>query len=99
MSEAVEEKATEGTALMQTDHGARGGVVAVMTRRAGRRGGEAKAAIGCDELGGARCSQAWRAPFIHAEVEAGATQHGFDAQRKTGGGGRPALYSTRRGRL
>jgi hypothetical protein len=25
------------------------------------------------------------------EVEAGATQCGFDAQRKTGGGGRPAL--------
>jgi hypothetical protein len=42
-------------------------------------GGKAKAATGCDELGGARCSQARRAPFIHAEVEVGATQRGFDA--------------------
>jgi hypothetical protein len=93
-SEAVEEKATEGTALMQTDHGPRGGGGAVMMRRAGRRGGEAKAATGCDELEGARCSQARRTPFIHAEVEAGATQRGFDAQRKTGGGGRPALMAS-----
>jgi hypothetical protein len=52
MSEAVEEKAAEGTALMQVDHGPRGGGEAVMARRAGRRGGEAKAVTGCDELGG-----------------------------------------------
>jgi hypothetical protein len=65
-----------------------------MMRRAGRRGGEAKAATGCDELGGARSSQARQAPFIHAEVEAGATQRGFDAQRKTDGGGRPALMAS-----
>jgi hypothetical protein len=38
-----------------------------------------------------RCSQARRAPFIHAEVEAEAVQCRFDAQRKTGGGGRLAL--------
>jgi hypothetical protein len=41
-----------------------------------------------------RCSQARRAPFIHAELEAGATWHGFDAQRKTSGGGRPALMAS-----
>jgi hypothetical protein len=41
-----------------------------------------------------RCSQARRAPFIHAEVEAGVTQRGFDAQRKTGGGGRPVLMAS-----
>jgi hypothetical protein len=35
-----------------------------------------------------RCSQARRAPFIYTEVEAEATRHGFDVQRKTGGGGR-----------
>jgi hypothetical protein len=83
----------EGTALMQTDHDPRGGGGAVMAWRAGRRGGEAKAATGCHELGGARCSQAQRAPFTHVEVGAGVTRHGFDAQRKTGGGGRPALMA------
>jgi hypothetical protein len=41
-----------------------------------------------------QCSQARRAPFIHAEVEAGATQRRFDAQRKTGGGGRPVLMAS-----
>jgi hypothetical protein len=40
MSEAVEEKAAEGTALMQADHGPRGGGGAVMAWRAGRRGGD-----------------------------------------------------------
>jgi hypothetical protein len=35
-----------------------------------------------------RCSQARRAPFIYTEVEAGATRHEFDVQRKTSGGGR-----------
>jgi hypothetical protein len=53
-----------------------------------------KAATGCVELEGARCSQARRAPFIHAEDEAGATQRGFDAQRKTSGAGRPALMAS-----
>jgi hypothetical protein len=55
-----------------------------MAKRAGRRSSEAKAAV-----------IAWR---IRKEqlrsgkaVEAGATWHGFDAQRKTGGGGRPVL--------
>jgi hypothetical protein len=93
-SQAVEEKAAEGTALMQADHGPHGGGGAVMARRAGRRSGEAKVATGCNELEGARCSQAWRAPFIHAEVEAGATRRGFDAQRKTGGGGRLARMAS-----
>jgi hypothetical protein len=41
-----------------------------------------------------RCSQARRAPFIHAKVEAGVTRRGFDAQRKTGGGGRPVLMAS-----
>jgi hypothetical protein len=41
-----------------------------------------------------RCSQARRAPFIHAEVGARATRRGFDAQCKTGGGGRPALMAS-----
>jgi hypothetical protein len=41
-----------------------------------------------------RCNQARRAPFIHAEVGAGATRRGFDAQRKTGSGGRPALMAS-----
>jgi hypothetical protein len=36
-SEAVEEKAAEDTALMQADHGPRGGGKAVMARRIGRR--------------------------------------------------------------
>jgi hypothetical protein len=84
-SEAVEEKETEGTALMKTDHGPRGGGGAVMTRRAGRRGGEVKAVTGCDELGGASCSQARRAPFIHAEVGTGAVRCGSDARRRTDG--------------
>jgi hypothetical protein len=52
-SEAVEEKAAEGMALMQADHGPRGGGGAVMARRAGRRGGKAKAATGRDKLVGA----------------------------------------------
>jgi hypothetical protein len=38
-----------------------------------------------------RCNQAQRAPITHTEVEVGATRHGFNAQRKAGGGGRPAL--------
>jgi hypothetical protein len=52
-SEAVEEKAAEGTAQMQTDHGPRGGGGAVMARRIGRRSCEAKATARRDELGGA----------------------------------------------
>jgi hypothetical protein len=42
----------------------------------------------------ARGSHARRAPVIHTEVEAGATQRRFDAQRKTSGGGRPALMAS-----
>jgi hypothetical protein len=38
-----------------------------------------------------RCSQARRAPYTHAEVEAGAMRRGSDAQHKTSGGGRPTL--------
>jgi hypothetical protein len=45
MSEAVKEKATEGTALMQTDHSPRGGGGAVMAKRVGRRSGKAKAVV------------------------------------------------------
>jgi hypothetical protein len=86
--------AAEGATLMQADHGPRGGGGAVMAWQAGRKGSKAKAATGCNELGGARCSQARRAPFIHAEVEAGATRRGFDTQCKTGGGGRPALMAS-----
>jgi hypothetical protein len=63
-SEAIEEKAAEGTALMQADHGPRGGGEAVMARRAGRKGGEAKAATGRDELGGATV-QPDTANFLH----------------------------------
>jgi hypothetical protein len=53
MSEAIEEKATEGTALMQTDLGPRGGGRTVMARRAGKKGSEAEVATGCNEHGGA----------------------------------------------
>jgi hypothetical protein len=49
-SDAVEEKAAEGTALMQADHGPRGGGEAVKARRAGRRGGEAKTRLGATVL-------------------------------------------------
>jgi hypothetical protein len=41
-----------------------------------------------------RCSQARRAPFTPAEVGARVTQRGFNAQRKTGGGGRPVLMAS-----
>jgi hypothetical protein len=52
-SEAVEEKATEGTALMQTDLGPCGGGRTVMARQAGKKGGEAEVATGCNEHRGA----------------------------------------------
>jgi hypothetical protein len=52
------------------------------------------ASEGSDRMRRARRSHARRAPFIHTEVEAGATQRRFDAQRKTGGGGRPALMAS-----
>jgi hypothetical protein len=52
-SEAIEVKATEGTALMPTDLGPRGGRRTVMARRAGKKGGKAEVATGCNELGGA----------------------------------------------
>jgi hypothetical protein len=58
-----------------------------MAKRAGRRSGEAKAAV-----------IAWR---IRKEqlrsgkaVEAGTMRRGFNAQRKTGGGGRPVLMAS-----
>jgi hypothetical protein len=41
-----------------------------------------------------RCRQTRRTSFTHAEVGARATRRGFDAQRKTGGGGRPALMAS-----
>jgi hypothetical protein len=41
-----------------------------------------------------RCSQARRAPSTHAEVGAAVTWCGFDAQRKTGSGGRPTLMAS-----
>jgi hypothetical protein len=41
-----------------------------------------------------RCSQIRRTSFTHAEVGAGATRRGFDAQRKTGGVDRPALMAS-----
>jgi hypothetical protein len=87
--------AAEGTTLMQVDHCPRGG-----------RGGGYSAASSEGEAAkrrqrpGAtssekpRCNQARRAPFTHAEVGAGATRRGFDTQRKTGGGGRPALMAS-----
>jgi hypothetical protein len=92
-SRAVEEKAAEGTALMQADHGPRRG-------KGGGYGGELEGeavkqrrrpdATSSKEP---RCSQARRAPFIHAEVGVGATRRGFDAQHMTGSGGRPALMA------
>jgi hypothetical protein len=55
---------------------------------------EERRSEGSDRMRRARRSHARRAPFIHTEVEAGATQRRFDAQRKTGGGGRPALMAS-----
>jgi hypothetical protein len=60
----------EGTALMQADHGPRGGGEAVMAWQAGRRGGEAKAATGCEELGGATV-QPGMASSLHPSGGAG----------------------------
>jgi hypothetical protein len=45
--------AAAGAALVRAGLGPHRGGGAVMVRRAGRRGGEAKAATRCDELGGA----------------------------------------------
>jgi hypothetical protein len=67
---------------------------AVMARQVGRRGGKAKATAGRDKLGGAAV-QPGTADSLHScRVGAGATRRGFDAQRKTGGGGRPALMAS-----
>jgi hypothetical protein len=71
MLEAVEEKAAEGTALIQADHGPHDGGGVSIAWRIGRGGCGAKAEFG-----------------------AGVTRRGFDAQRKTGGGGRPALMAS-----
>jgi hypothetical protein len=49
---------------------------------------------GGDRMQRARRSHTQRAPFIHAEVEAGATRRGFDVQRKTGSSGRPVLMAS-----
>jgi hypothetical protein len=49
----VEEKATEGTALVRADLGPRGGGETRLARQVGRRSCEAKAAVRRDELGGA----------------------------------------------
>jgi hypothetical protein len=65
--------------------GSRRAAGAAMARQAGRRGGKAKAAIRCDELGGARRSQARRAPLIHAKVEARAARRESNARRRIDG--------------
>jgi hypothetical protein len=59
----------------------------VLAKRAGRRSGEVKAAV---------IAQRIRKEQLRSDkaVEAGATQRGFDAQLKTGGGGRPALMAS-----
>jgi hypothetical protein len=79
--------AAEGAALMQTDHSPRGGGGAVMAKRVGRRSGEAKAAV---------IAQRIRKEQLRSgkPVRAGATRRRFDAQHKTGGGGRPALMAS-----
>jgi hypothetical protein len=53
----------------------------------GRRSGEAKAAV---------IARRTRKEQLRSgkAVRAGATRRGFDAQRKTGGGGRPALMAS-----
>jgi hypothetical protein len=62
-SEAVKENAAEGTALRRADHGPRGGGGAVMARRAGRKGGEAKAEV--------RAELDWRVRGCERECSAG----------------------------
>jgi hypothetical protein len=66
--------------------------------RSGKPEGEAakqrRRSGGGDRMQRARRSHARRAPFIHAEVEVGVMQHGFDTQRKTGGSGRPVLMAS-----
>jgi hypothetical protein len=58
-----------------------------MARQVGRRSGEAKAAVI------ARRAQKEQLRSGKA-VRAGATRRGFDAQCKTGGGGRPVLMAS-----
>jgi hypothetical protein len=79
--------AAEGVILMQAGLGPRGGAGAVMARRAGRRDGEAKATVIARR---ARNEQLRSGKAVKAEV----TRCGFDAQRKTGGGGRPVLMAS-----
>jgi hypothetical protein len=58
-----------------------------MVKRAGRRSGEAKAAVIARRI---RKEQLRSGKAVRAE----ATCRGFDAQSKTGGGGRPALMAS-----
>jgi hypothetical protein len=51
---------------------------------------------GGDWMQQAQRSHARQAPFIHAEIGAGVTRRGFDAQHMTGGGGRPVLMASQR---
>jgi hypothetical protein len=60
----------------------------------GRRSCKAKAATGRDELGGATVQPGTASSLYSCGGRAGATRRGFDAQRKTGGGGRPALMAS-----
>jgi hypothetical protein len=79
--------AAEGVILMQAGLGPRGGGGAVMARRAARRDGKSKATVIARR---ARKEQLRSGKAVKGEV----TQHGFDAQRKTGGGGRPVLMAS-----
>jgi hypothetical protein len=58
-----------------------------MAKRAGRRSGEAKAAVLARRI---RKEQLRSGKAVRAE----AMRRGFDAQSKTGGGGRPALMAS-----
>jgi hypothetical protein len=75
--------AAKGVILMQAGLDPRGGGEALMARQVGRRSCGAKAAVGRDELGGARRSQARRGPLIHAKIEARAARHKSNARRRT----------------
>jgi hypothetical protein len=83
-----------GGGQVRADLDPRGGGGALMARQVGRRSCGAKAAVGRDELGGDAVQPGTASSPIHAKVEAGATQRRFDAQRMTGGGGRPALMAS-----
>jgi hypothetical protein len=57
-----------------------------MARQVGRRSGEAKATV--------IARRAWEEQLRGKEVRAGVTRHRFDAQRKTGGGGKSTLMAS-----